>query len=170
MINRVKKEKIMKKRLLAITLIAGLTSLLNAEGFDTKVSVGASSAKIKSDRYTQYGIGYTSNTTLNNGIILGFGNSLSYGNVRSGVEAISVDMDLRAGYEIAENLTGFILGTGVAQTVDNNSATGLGYGGSLEYRLTSNVALEGSYRTVTMNDSPRDYDYDISNLAIKFNF
>lgn len=160
----------MKKKLLAITLITSLTSLLNAEGFDTKVSVGASSAKIKNDRYTQYGIGYTSNTRLDNGIILGFGNSLSYGNVRNGVEAISVDMDLRAGYEIIQNLTGFAIGTGVAQTVDNSSATGLGYGGSLEYKLTRNVAVEGSYRTITMYDSPKDYDYDVSNIAVKFNF
>ena len=160
----------MKKRILAIILIAGLTSLLNAEGFDTKVSVGASSAKIKNDKYTQYGIGYSSNTRLDNGIILGFGNSLSYGNVRNGVEAISVDMDLRAGYEIIENLTGFALGTGVAQSVDSGSALGLGYGGSLEYRLTSNVSLEGSYKTVDMYDSPRDYTYDTSKLAIKFNY
>jgi len=150
--------------------VAGLTSLLNANEFDTKISVGASAAKMDNETYTQYGIGYTSNTRMDNGIILGFGNSLSYGSVRSGVEVISVDMDLRAGYEIIENLTGFALGTGVAQTVDNSSATGLGYGGSLEYRLTQNVSLEGSYKTVTMSDSPRDYDYDTSNLAIKFNY
>ena len=159
----------MIKKLLTVSLLASVT-LLNATEFDTKVSVGATAAKIDNDTYTQYGIGYTANTNLDGGIILGFGNSLAYGNVRNGVEAISADMDLRAGYEIAQNLTAFAIGTGVAQTVDNNSATGLGYGGSLEYRLTSNVALEGSYRTVTMNDSPRDYDYDVSNLAIKFNF
>ena len=160
----------MKKRILAIILIAGLTSLLNAEGFDTKVSVGASSAKIKNDKYTQYGIGYSSNTRLDNGIILGFGNSLAYGNVRNGVEAITLDMDLRAGYEIIENLTGFAIGTGVAQTVDNSSALGLGYGGSIEYRLTDNVSLEGSYKTVSMDDSKRDYDYDTSNFSVKFNY
>ena len=160
----------MKKRILAITLIASLSSLLNAEGFDTKVSVGATAAKMGGETYTQYGIGYTSNTRLDSGIILGFGNSLAYGNVKNGVQAISVDMDLRAGYEIAQNLTAFAIGTGVAQTVDNSSAVGLGYGVSLEYRLTSNVSLEGTYKTVTMNDSPRDYDYDTSNLAIKFNY
>lgn len=160
----------MKKSLLVISLIAGFSSVLIASEFDTKVSVGASSAKLKGTTYTQYGIGYTSNTRLDNGIILGFGNSLSYGNVKNGVEAISVDLDLRAGYEIIDNLTGFAIGTGVAQTVDNDTATGLGYGGALEYRLTSNVAIEGSYKTVTMNDSPRDYDYDTSNLAVKFNF
>lgn len=159
----------MIKKLLTVSLLASVT-LLNATEFDTKISVGATAAKIDNDTYTQYGIGYTANTNLDGGIILGFGNSLAYGNVRNGVEAISVDMDLRAGYEVIENLTAFAIGTGVAQTVDNNSATGLGYGGSLEYRLTSNVSLEGSYKTVTMNDSPRDYDYDTSNLAIKFNY
>jgi opacity protein-like surface antigen len=160
----------MKKRLMVISLVLSFLSSVNASEFDTKVSVGASSAKLKSTTYTQYSIGYTSNTRLDNGIILGFGNSLSYGNVKSGIEAISVDLDLRAGYEIIDNLTGFILGTGVAQTIDNNSATGLGYGGSLEYRLNSNVSIAGTYKTVTMNDSPRDYDYDTSNLAVKFNF
>ncbi len=159
----------MIKKLLTVSLLASVT-LLNATEFDTKISVGATAAKIDNDTYTQYGIGYTANTNLDGGIILGFGNSLAYGNVRNGVEAISADMDLRAGYEVIENLTAFAIGTGVAQTVDNSSATGLGYGGSLEYRLTSNVSLEGSYKTVTMNDSPRDYDYDTSNLAIKFNY
>ena len=159
----------MIKKLLTVSLLASV-SLLNATEFDTKVSVGATAAKMDGDSYTQYGIGYTSNTNLDGGIILGFGNSLSYGSAKNGVEVISADMDLRAGYEIAQNLTAFAIGTGVAQSVDSGSAVGLGYGGSLEYRLTSNVSLEGSYKTVTMNDSPRDYDYDTSNLAIKFNY
>ena len=159
----------MKRKLLVVSILFS-SVLLNANGFDTKVSIGASAAKIDGTNYTQYGLGYTSNTRLNNGIILGFGNSLAYGNVRSGVEAISLDMDVRAGYEIIENLTGFALGTGVIQSVDNSSAAGLGYGGSLEYRLTPNVSLEGSYKTVSMNDSPRDYDYNTSNFAVKFNY
>lgn len=160
----------MKKSLVVISLIAGFASVLTANEFDTKISVGATAAKIDGDSYTQYGIGYTSNTRMDNGIILGFGNSLSYGSAKNGVEVISADMDLRAGYEIIENLTGFALGTGVAQSVDSGSALGLGYGGSLEYRLTSNVSLEGSYKTVDMYDSPRDYTYDTSKLAIKFNY
>ena len=159
----------MKKKLLATSILFS-SILLNANGFDTKISIGASAAEIDGTNYTQYGLGYTSNTRLDNGIILGFGNSLAYGNVRNGVEAITLDMDLRAGYEIIENLTGFAIGTGVAQTVDNSSALGLGYGGSIEYRLTDNVSLEGSYKTVSMDDSKRDYDYDTSNFSVKFNY
>jgi opacity protein-like surface antigen len=160
----------MNKKLLAISLIAGLTTVLSANGFDTKVYVGASAAKIEKETYTQYNLGYTANNYLDNGIILGFGNSLGYGNVRKGVEIINLDMDLKAGYQIIQNLNGYIIGTGVAQTIDNNSALGLGYGAALEYKITSNISLEGSYKTVTMNDSPKDYDYDTSNLAIKFNY
>ena len=160
----------MNKKLLAISLIAGLSTVLNAGEFDTKVYVGATAAKINSDTYTQYNLGYTANNYLDNGIILGFGNSLGYGNVKNGVEVITADMDLKAGHEIIQNLNGFLIGTGVAQTVDNNSALGLGYGASLEYKITSNISLEGSYKTVSMNDSPRDYDYDTTNLAIKFNY
>ena len=160
----------MNKKLLIISLLAGLTTLCSANGFDTKVYVGATAAKIDSDTYTQYNLGYTANNYLDNGIILGFGNSLGYGNVKKGVEIINLDMDVKAGYPIIQNLNGFILGTGVALTVDNNSALGLGYGAALEYKITSNISLEGSYKTVSMNDSPRDYDYDTSNLAIKFNY
>ena len=156
----------MKKSLLAISLIS---SFAFAE-FDTKVLVGASSAELDGENYTQYNLGYTANNRLDNGIILGFGNTLSYGNVQSGVEAITLDLDLRAGYEIINNLTGFVIGTGAVQTVDNNSSNGLGYGASLEYRLTSNVALEGSYKTVSMNNSDGDYDYDTTNFGVKFNY
>lgn len=156
----------MKKSLLAISLIS---SFAFAE-FDTKILVGASSAELDGENYTQYNLGYTANNRLDNGIILGFGNTLSYGNVQSGVEAMTLDLDLRAGYEIINNLTGFIIGTGAVQTVDNNSSNGLGYGGSLEYRLTSNVALEGSYKTISMNNSGGDYDYDTTNFGVKFNY
>jgi opacity protein-like surface antigen len=160
----------MKKSLLAISLIAGFASSLYASGFDTKVSIGASSAEIDGESYTQYGLGYTSNKTLDNGIILGFGNSISYGNVTSGIEVTTLDMDVRAGYEIINNLTGYALGTGVYQYMDDNSATGLGYGASLEYKLTDNIALEGSYKTTNMRYSTNDYDYSTSNFAVKFNY
>ena len=160
----------MKKGLLAIGLFATLSSLVSANGFDTKVSVGASSAKINGDSYTQYGAGYTSNTTLGNGLILGFGNSLSYGNVRSGVEVTTLDLDLRAGYEVINVLTAFALGTGIYQYLDDESATGLGYGASLEYKVTSNVYLEGTYKTTKMRYSTNDYDYDIANVSVKFNY
>lgn len=156
----------MKKSLLAISLIS---SFAFAE-FETKAVVGASAAKIDDENYTQYNVGYTSQTRFDNQIILGFGNTLSYGNVNSGEELIGLDMDLKAGYEIYKDLTAFAIGTGVVQTLDNNSSWGLGYGGSLEYRLTSNVALEGSYKTVSMNNSSGDYDYDTTNFGVKFNY
>lgn len=156
----------MKKSLLAI----GLISSFAFADFDTKVLVGASSAKIDNENFTQYNVGYTAHTKLDNQIILGFGNTLSYGNVTSGKELIGVDMDLKAGYEIYKNLTAFAIGTGVAQSVDNNSSLGLGYGGSLEYKLTSNVVLEGSYKIVNMNDADKDYDYKTTNFGVKFNY
>lgn len=160
----------MKKKLLAIFFTAGITSFLNASAFDTKVLVGASSGKIGSDTYTQFGVGYTSNTVLDSGIILGFGNSLSYGNVRSGVDVTTLDMDLRAGYELIQNLRAYAIVTGVYQYLDESSGFGLGYGPSLEYRLSQNVALEGTYKTTKMRYSTYDYDYKTSNIAVKFNF
>lgn len=76
----------------------------------------------------------------------------------------------RAGYEIIPDLRGYALGTGVLQTVDNDSASGLGYGAAVEYRITSHVAFEGSYKTTDMRDSGSDYSYDTSNIALKFNY
>lgn len=160
----------MKKSLVAISLIAGFSTLLNAVDFDTKISVGGASAKLAGDTYNQYAVGYTSNTKLDNGIMLGFGNSLGYGSLRSGVDVATLDMDLRAGYEIIPDLRGYALGTGVLQTVDNDSANGLGYGAAVEYRITPNMAFEGSYKTTNMRDSKADYDYETSNVALKFNY
>lgn len=160
----------MKKRYLAFSLVASFVTLLNANDFDTKVSVGATSAKLDGETYTQYGLGYTANTALNNGIILGFGNSLYYGNVDSGREVTTLDLDLRAGYEIYQDLTAFGLGTGVYQYFDDNSATGVGYGASLEYKINQNVAVEGTYKTTNMRYKTDDYDYSTSNVAIKFNY
>ena len=90
--------------------------------------------------------------------------------MRSGIEVTTLDMDVRAGYEIINNLTGYALGTGVYQYMDDNSATGLGYGASLEYKITDNVSLEGSYKTTNMRYSTNDYDYSTSNFAVKFNY
>lgn len=156
----------MKKSLLAISLIS---SFAFAE-FDTKAVVGASAAKVDGENYTQYNVGYTSQTRLENQIILGFGNTLSYGNVNSGKELIGLDMDLKAGYEIYKDLTAFAIGTGAVQSVDNNSSWGLGYGAALEYRLTSNVDLEGSYKIINMNESNGDYDYKTTNFGVKFHY
>ena len=156
----------MKKSLLAISLI---TSFAFAE-FDTKATVGVTAAELGGKSYTQFGIGYTSNTRLDSGIILGFGNSLYYGNVDSGREVTTLDLDLRAGYEIYQDLIAFGLGTGVYQYFDDNSATGVGYGASLEYKLTDNVAVEGTYKTTNMRYKTDDYDYSTSNVAIKFNY
>ncbi len=161
----------MKKKILALSLIASFATLLNAVDFDTKVSVGATSAKLDGENYTQYGLGYTANTNLNNGIILGFGNSLYYGNVKSGVDVTTLDMDLRAGYEVMHNLTLFAIGSGVGQYMDNSTSAGLGYGASLEYKLTQHVFLEGMYKTTDMRYSTDNkYDYDTTNFAVKFNY
>lgn len=154
----------MKKSLLAITLIS---SFAFAE-FETKALVGISSAEIDGENYTQYNVGYTSNTRLENQIILGFGNTLSYGSADN-LDVYTLDMDLKAGYEVYRDLTAFAIGTGAFQSADNNSAWGYGYGAALEYKLTSNVSLEGSYKTLSMQDD-RDYDYDTTNFGVKFNY
>ncbi len=160
----------MKKSLVAILLLTGLASVLSANEWNTKVAVGASAAEVNGESYTQYGVGYTATTTFENQIIFGFGNTLSYGRETRSIEVLTLDADLKVGYELITNLTAFAIGTGVVQSVENNSAYGLGYGGALEYRITNNVALEGSYKTIDMTNSSGDYDYDISSIAVKFNY
>ena len=154
----------MKKSLLAISLIS---SFAFAE-FETKALVGASSANLDGENFTQYNVGYTANTRLENQVILGFGNTLSYGSSDK-LDVYTLDLDLKAGYEIYKDLTAFAIGTAAVQSADNDSAWGYGYGAALEYKLTSNVSLEGSYKTLTMQDGV-DYDYDTTNFGVKFNY
>ena len=134
----------MKKSLLAIALISSFAFA----DFDTKVLVGASSAKIDNESFTQYNVGYTSHTRLDNQIILGFGNTLSYGNVTSGKELIGLDMDLKAGYEVYKNLTAFAIGTGVAQSVDPASSCKL-QKENVSVKPSQNVFLHISLHTLT---------------------
>ncbi|KLE10146.1 outer membrane beta-barrel protein [Aliarcobacter butzleri] len=159
----------MKKSLLAFLAVSLLSSIY-ANDFDTKVYVGATSGKLDGERYNQFGVGYTANTKFDNDILLGFGNSVYYGEVTSNRSATTVDLDLRVGYELLRDLTAYAIGTGVYQYYDNSSATGLGYGGSLEYKFTRNFALEGTYKTVDMEHNSHKYDYDTTNLAVKFSY
>lgn len=159
----------MKKSFFAFCFI-GLATSLYADGFDTKVYVGATSGKLDGKSYSQFGVGYSANTKLDNDILLGFGNSIYYGEVSSDKSATTVDLDLRVGYELITDLTAYIIGTGVYQYYDDSSATGLGYGGSLEYRFTRNFAIEGTYKTVNMEHNSHNYDYDTTNLAVKFSY
>lgn len=156
------------KKILLMTSFAGLFTFASA--FDTKYHVGVTAGKIDNETYTQFGVGYTASTKFDNDVIFGFGNSLSYGNVKSSVSVTTVDMDAKLGYELIEDLTGYGIGTGAVQFFDNSTYTGLGYGAALEYRINPNMSLEGSYKTMHMSKSNHSYDYDTTKLAVKFGF
>lgn len=144
--------------------------LSSANSFDTNVYIGATAGKIDKHNYSQFGIGYTANKRLDNNILLGFGNSIYYGEVKSNKSATTVDMDLKAGYEIIQDLRAYAIGSGAVQYYDNSTYTGLGYGASLEYRITPKFAVEGTYKTMNMSKSNHSYDYDTANLAFKIGF
>ncbi len=137
---------------------------------DTKFYAGISAAKVDKHSYTQYTIGQNSSTKFDNGILAGFANSLSYGRVKSGVSATTLDLDLKLGYEFIENLRAYAIGSGAVQFFDNSTYTGLGYGGALEYRISSLVSVEGSYKIMNMSKSNHSYDYDTASLGIRFGF
>ncbi|WP_419677651.1 outer membrane protein [Aliarcobacter lanthieri] len=156
------------KRIFFITFFLGLFSVLNA--FDTKIFAGVTAGKVDGDTYTQFTVGQSSTTRVAQSFIFGFANSLSYGKVRSGASATTVDLDLKAGYDILHNLTIYGIGSGAVQYYDDSTYTGLGYGGSLEYRFTPTLALEGTYKTMRMSKSSHSYDYNTANLSLKVGF
>lgn len=156
------------KKILTATILGGLLSSLFA--MDTKFYGGISAAKIDTHRYTQYTIGQNTSTKFDNNIIFAFANGLSYGKVKTGSSATTVDLDLKLGYEFLQNLTAYGIGTGAVQFYDDSTYTGIGYGAALEYKLTSNIALEGSYKTMNMSKSNHSYDYNTANLGVRFGF
>ena len=156
------------KKILATTVLVGLFS--SAFAMDTKFYGGVSAAEIDTHRYTQYTLGQNTSTKFDNDIIFAFANGLSYGRVKSGVSATTVDLDLKLGYEFIENLTGYGIGTGAVQFYDESTYTGLGYGAALEYRISSLVAVEGAYKTINMSKTNYSYDYDTASLGVRFGF
>ncbi|QKF72900.1 porin family protein [Aliarcobacter faecis] len=156
------------KKSLLTTIFVGLFS--SAFAMDTKFYAGVSAAKVDGHNYTQYNIGQNSSTKFDNDIIFAFSNTLSYGRVKTGLSATTLDLDLKLGYEFIENLRAYAIGTGAIQYYDNSTYTGLGYGGALEYRISSLVSLEGSYKTMNMSKSNHSYDYDTASLGVRFGF
>lgn len=156
------------KKIFFITCFFGVLSFANS--LDTKVYVGATAGKIDKHSYSQFGIGYTANKKFDNNILIGFGNSVYYGEVKSNKSATTVDMDLKAGYEIIQDLRAYAIGSGAVQYYDSSTYTGLGYGGSLEYRISPKFAVEGTYKTMNMSKSNHSYDYNTANLAFKLGF
>ena len=156
------------KKIITTTLLVGLFS--SSFAMDTKFYAGISAAKVDNYSYTQYSIGQNSSTKFDNDIIFAFANSLSYGRVKAGVSATTADLDLKLGYEFIEDLRVYGIGTGAVQFYDNSTYTGLGYGGALEYRISSLLSLEGSYKTMNMCKSKHSYDYDTASLGVRFGF
>ena len=156
------------KKIVATTFLVGFFS--SAFAMDTKFYGGVSAAEIDNHSYTQYTIGQNTGTKFDNNIFFAFANGLSYGRVKSGVSATTVDLDLKLGYEFVENLIGYGIGTGAIQFYDESTYTGLGYGAALEYRISQTVSVEGSYKTMNMSKSNHSYDYDTANLGVKFGF
>jgi len=157
----------MKKVLLAIFFL-GLFSSLNA--FDTKLFVGLTAGKMDDISYKQLTIGQSSFLINQEDLSLGFSNSLSYGTVRGSTSATTVDLDLRLGYNIFYNFAVYAIGTAAVQYYDHSAYTGIGYGGALEYSLTPNLSIEGTYKTITMSKSNNSYDYDAAILSVKIGF
>jgi len=157
----------MKKVLLAIFFL-GLFSSLNAS--DTKLFVGLTAGEIDDTSYKQLTIGQSSFLINQEEFSLGFANSLSYGTVRGSKSATTVDLDFRLGYNISYNLSLYAIGTGAVQYYDHSAYTGIGYGGALEFFLTPNISLEGTYKTLTMSKTNNSYDYDAAMLSVKVGF
>lgn len=157
----------MKKILFFLASIGFITT---SYAFDTKFYAGISAAKIDKHSYTQYSLGQNSSMKFDNNILFAFANSINYGRVKTGLSATTLDLDLKLGYEFIENLRVYALGSGAIQFFDNSTYTGLGYGGAVEYRLSQNLAIEGSYKTMNMSKKNHSYDYDSANIGVKFGF
>jgi opacity protein-like surface antigen len=165
------------KNLTKMALVASaLTLNLFAADDTTDFHIGASSAEVLGQSYTEYNIGYGVDFYTQKSIYIGLSFDIAYGNVdlensKKSADVYSSTADLKLGYALFDNtLAIYGLGTGALQSVNNLEGAGFGYGGGVDYKINKNFAINVEYKTYDMVSNAGDYTYEKINSNIKYTF
>jgi opacity protein-like surface antigen len=160
-----------------ITLGAVLAAFLATNAMATKeIHVGTSSVDAGAfGSGIEYSAGWAgSNLDTGPGIFWGVGFDLGYAQLDT-VDITSFSTDLKLGYSPIKDLAVFVIGTGMAQTIDSTNAYGFGYGAGIDYKFAEHFAIGAEYKTYTMTPDVGgyagvDYTYDKMGVNLKYVF
>lgn len=165
------------KNLTKVALVVSALTLNLFAGDDTKdFHIGASSAEVLGQSYTEYNIGYGLDFYTQKSIFIGLSFDFAYGNIdlensRKSADVYASTVDLKLGYALFNNtLSIYGLGTGAIQSIDSLDGVGFGYGAGIDYKINKSFALNVEYKTYDMVSDAGDYTYEKINSNIKYTF
>lgn len=157
----------MKKTLTAVAIIAILTTTANAAVRDIHVSGGTST--IATETQPIYEIGYGVSGYFDTGLMLGV--DFNFGAANTAKETTyNYGADMKLGFSPIKNTSVYAIGSAMSQSYANTTGYGFGYGAGIEYRFNNSFATAVEYKTYSMTTKVGDYDFDSSQLKVKYTF
>lgn len=165
------------KNLTKVALVVCALTLNSFAADDTTdFHIGASSAEVLGQSFTEYNIGYGVDFYTQKNIYIGLSFDFAYGNVdlensKKSADVYSSIADLKLGYALFDNtLAIYGLGSGALQSIDSLNGAGFGYGAGVDYKINKSFAINVEYKTYDMTSDGADYTYEKINSNIKYTF
>ena len=157
----------MKRILTTVAAIAILTTVAaNAAVRDIHISGGTSS--IANETQPIYEIGYGVSGYFDSGLMLGV--DFNFGAANTTKETTyNYGADMKVGFSPIKNTSVYAIGSAMSQSYASTTGYGFGGGGGVEYRFNS-FAIAVEYKTFSMTTKVGDYDFDSSQLKVKYTF
>ncbi|MDD4950500.1 outer membrane beta-barrel protein [Sulfuricurvum sp.] len=155
------------KKFMIIAATAILATAANAAVKDIHLSGGTSTI----DHATQpiYEIGYGVSGCFDSGLMLGI--EFNVGGANTPKETTyNYSGDMRVGFSPIKNTSVYAIGSAMTQSYKNTTGYGFGYGGGMEYRFNNSFATAVEYKTFSMTTKVGDYDFDSTQLKMKYTF
>jgi len=156
----------MKKTLTAVAIIAILTTTANAAVRDIHVSGGTST--IATETQPIYEIGYGVSGYFDNSFMLGV--EFNFGAANTTHETTyNYGADAKVGFSPIKDASVYAIGSAMSQSYANTTGYGFGVGAGVEYRFNA-FATAVEYKTFSMTTKIGDYDFDSTQLKVKYTF
>lgn len=157
----------MKKIVTAVAIIAIITTAASAAVRDLHVSGGTST--IANETQPIYEIGYGVSGYFDSGLM--FGVDFNFGTANTTKETTyNYGADMKVGFSPIKNASVYAIGSVMSQSYANTTGYGFGYGGGMEYRFNNSFATALEYKTFSMITKVGDYDFDSTQLKVKYTF
>jgi hypothetical protein len=157
----------MKKTLTAVAIIAILTTAANAAVRDIHISGGTST--IANETQPIYEIGYGVSAYFDSELMLGVDFNFGAANTTHDT-TYNYGADAKVGFSPIKNASVYAIGSAMSQSYANTTGYGFGYGTGIEYRFNNSFATAVEYKTYSMTSKVGDYDFDSSQLKVKYTF
>lgn len=154
------------KKIMIIVATAILVTAANAAVRDIHISGGTST--IANETQPIYEIGYGVSGYFDSGIILGVDFNFGAANTAKEI-TYNYGADMKVGFSSIKNASVYAIGSAMSQSYANTTGYGFGGGAGMEYRFNA-FATAVEYKSYSMTTKVGDYDFDSTQLKVKYIF